>query len=240
MMMKMLYNIKPTRYDSNILENTNRYDSRGIRNNQVSINLIDNSIIDHNTKLDDIINNEIDNHIPYIDLIKYNKNNNKVTCRIHIEYSTIQRLQEYYRRKYDIDVGVSKEVELILDEHLDKVERQLENETATSSSSYIVYNNTIPRIDVLERLSDIGDQLKNNHTKIFSKLELQRIVKQQKGIKDSRVVKKYLECLLGYSIKKNQANIAYEQYNMSGFRRDVLYLIKNRKEKNDTDESNND
>ena len=53
----------------------------------------------------------------------------------------------------------------------------------------------------------------------------------QKGIRDSRVIKRYYECLLTYSIRKNQANIKYDEYNVSGFRSDILYLIKNREGK---------
>jgi len=236
MMMKMLYDIKPIRYNTNTLQNTDEFDSKEIKNNQVSINLIDNAIVDHHTQLDDIIIDEIDKEIPYIDLIKYNKNNNyneKITCRIHIKLSTIHRLQKWYKRKYDNDFGISKEVELILDEYLDKIETQSENETATSSSSCIKYNYTTPRIDVLKRLLEIVNELKNNPTNIFSKSELLRIVEKQKGIRDVRVVKKYHECLLLYSIRMNQANIAYDQYNMTGFRSGILYLMKNWKSKND-------
>ena len=236
MMMKMLYDIKPSRYNTIVLQNTDEFASKEIKNNQVSINLIDNAIVDHHTQLHDIIIDEIDKEIPYIDLIKYNKNNNyneKITCRIYIKFSTIQRLKKWYKRKYDDDFGVSKEVELILDEYLDKIETQLENETATSSSSCIKYNNTIPRIDVLKRLLEIANELKNNSTNIFSKFELLRIVEKQKGIRDVRVIKKHHECLLLYSIRMNQANIAYDQYNMIGFRSGILYLMKNWKSKND-------
>jgi len=236
MMMTMLYDIKPSRYNTNTLQNTDEFDSKEIKNNQVSINLIDNAIVDYHTQLYDIIIDEIDKEIPYIDLIKDNKNNNyneKVTCRIHIKISTIQRLKKWYKRKYDNDLGISKEVELILDEYLDKIETQLENETATSSSSCIEYNGTTPRIDVLKRLSEIANELKNNPTNIFSKFELLQIVEKQKGIRDVRVVKKYHECLFLYSIRMNQANIAYDQYNMIGFRSGILYLIKSRESKND-------
>ncbi len=236
MMMKMLYDIKPSRYNTNTLQNTDEFDSKEIKNNQVSINLIDNAIVDYHTQLYDIIIDEIDKEIPYIDLIKDNKNNNyneRITCRIHIKLSTIQRLKKWYKRKYDADLGISKEVELILDEYLDKIETQLENETATSSSSCIEYNDTIPRIDVLKRLLEIANELKNNPTNIFSKSELLRIVEKQKEIRDVRVVKKYHECLILYSIKMNQANIAYDQYNMTGFRSGILYLIKGRESKND-------
>lgn len=236
MMMKMLYDIKPSRYNTNTLQNTDEFDSKEIKNNQVSINLIDNAIVDYHTQLYDIIIDEIDKEIRYIDLIKDNKNNNyneRITCRIHIKFSTIQRLKKWYKRKYDADLGISKEVELILDEYLDKIETQLENETATSSSSCIEYNDTIPRIDVLKRLLEIANELKNNSTSIFSKFELLQIVQKQKGIRDVRVVKKYHECLLLYSIRMNQANIAHDQYNMIGFRSGILYLMKNWESKND-------
>lgn len=232
MMMKMLHDIKPSRFDTSVLQNTDSYDTKEIKNKQISINLVDNSIIEYNIQLDDIINDQINNDIPYIDLIKYNKNN-KVTCKIYIKSSTIDRLQKEYRRKYDSGYGISTEIESILDEHLDKIETQLENETATSSSSFIKYNGTIPRIDVLERLSDMGEQLKNDPIKVFSKLELKRMLERQEGISDGRIVKKYLACLIEYSIKKNQANIAFDKYNMTGFHTSVLHLIKNREVRND-------
>jgi len=230
-MMKMLHDIKPSRYDSNTLQNTDGFDSEENKKNQVSINLIDNSIVDNQSQLYDIINDEINKKIPYIDLIKQNKNKNcdeRTTCRIHIKLSTIDRLQKWHKRKYDDNSGISKELELILDEHLDKIETQLENETATSSSFCIVYNDTTPRIDVLKKLLEISDELKNNSSQILSKLELLRIVRKQDGIRDSRIVKKYHECLQRYSINRNQANIPYGEYNMAGFRNAVLYLINNR------------
>lgn len=238
-MMMMLQYAKPSRYYTNTLQNTDEIDSKETKNDQVSINLIDNSIMDYNIKLEDKINEQIDNDIPSIDLIKYNKNtqyddyNKIITCRIYIKLSTIQRLQKEYKRKYDNDFGISKELGLILDNHLDKVETQLENRTATTSSSCIEYNGATPRIDVLKKLLEIAEQIKNNSPKIFSKLELRRIVKQQKGIRDVRVVKKYQECLFLYAIKMNQANVAYDQFNMTGFRSGVLYLIKSRERKND-------
>ena len=234
MMMKMLQEIKPSRYDTNKLQNTDEFDSKETKNNQVSINLVDNSIVDYHNQLNDIIIEEMDKEIPFIDLIKYNnKNNNnynkRTTCRIHIKLSSIDRLQKWYERKYDDNSGISKELELILDEHLDKVETQLENETATSSSSCIVYNGRTPRIDVLKKLLEIAEQLKNNSTKIFSKRELLLAVNQLNGIRDSRIIKKYHECLLFYSMKRKQANVSYDQYNMTGFRNGVLHLINNRK-----------
>jgi len=227
MMMKMLQEIKPSRYDTNKLQNTDEFDSKETKNNQVSINLVDNSIVDYHNQLNDIIIEEMDKEIPFIDLIKNNNyNNNKRTaCRIHIKLSTIDRLQKWYERKYNDYRGVSKEVELILDEYLDKVEAQSENETATSSSSCIVYNGRTPRIDVLKKLLEIADELKNNSSQTFSKLKLLRIARKQDGIGDSRTVKKYHECLFMYSIKRNLANVPFDQFNMTGFRSGVLYLI---------------
>ncbi|TAK16093.1 MAG: hypothetical protein EPO37_08995 [Nitrosarchaeum sp.] len=234
MMMKMLHDSKPSRYDTNRLQNTRNFDSIETKNNQVSINLIDNAIVDCHNELDEIIDDESNKKIPYIDLVKVDKNNKDegVTCRIHIKLSHIQRLQKWYKQKYEDNLGISKEVQLILDEYLDKVESQQENET--SSSSYIQYNNATPRIDVLNKLLEISNELMNNISNIFSKSELLRIVEKQKGIRDERVRNKYHECLLLYSIWMNQANIKHDEYNMSGFRNGILHLIKNREDNQKT------
>jgi hypothetical protein len=235
MMMKMLHDIKPSKYNTNTLQNTDKFDGGKIKNEQVSMNLIDNAIADYHNELDEIIDNELDKKIPYIDLIKVDKNNKdeRTTCRTYIKLSTIQRLQKWHKRKYEDDSGISKEVELILDEHLDKVESQLEEDPVTSSS-YIEYNYSTPRIDVLNRLLDLSNELKNNSSNIFSKYELLQIVQKQKGFRDDRVIKKYHECLLVYSIRMKQANIKYDKYNMSGFRSGILYLIKNREDNQKT------
>lgn len=230
MMMKMLHDSKPSRYNTNTLQNTDKFDSIETKNNQVSINLIDNAIVDYHNELNDIIDDESNKKTPYIDLIKGDKNNKqdeRTTCKIYITLSTIQRLQKWHKRKYEKNLGISKEVELILDEYLDKVEEQLEQET-TASSSCIEYNYTTPRIDVLNRLLDLSNELKNNSSNIFSKSELLVIVEKQRGIRDVRMVKKYHECLLVYSIRMKQANIIHDQYNMLGFRSGVLHLIQSR------------
>ena len=65
----------------------------------------------------------------------------------------------------------------------------------------------------------------------LNNISIEVTIEKQKGIRDVRVVKKYQECLLLYSIRMNQANIAHDQYNMIGFPSGILYLIKSRESK---------
>ncbi len=234
MLMKMLPDIQDSGLDFPILKNTNEILDKKTKRKQVGSNVIDKAILEYNLEIDDIFTNEIDTKIPYIDQIKYNnqsKYDEKNICRVSLKNSVITKLQNWSKTKYSNNYSSNKELELILDEYFEKLDSELNNET-TSSSSFIQYACATPRLDVLKRLRDISEELKCNPTNIFSKKDLLFIIEKQEGIRDNRVIKKYHECLLMYSIKKNQANIQHDEYNMSGFRSDVLYLIKNREGKN--------
>lgn len=235
MMMKMLPDIQASKLEFPILENTNNILYEQMKRDQVGSNVIDKAILEYNLEMLDRFTNEIDTEIPYIDQIKYNnqsKYDKNSICRVSLKNSNIIRLQNWSKSKYSNNYSSNKELELILEEYFEKLDNELNNETTSSSSSFIQYVGASPRLDVLKKLENISKELKDNPTNVFSKRDLLFIIEKQKGIRDSRVVKKYHDCLLIYSIRKNQANIKHDEYNMSGFRRDVLHLIKNREEKN--------
>ena len=223
-MMKMLQDDKPNRFEDMTLHKTYKSDDIKTKNNQISTNLIDNAIMGVQNELRGIVDNTIEKEIPFLDNL-IDDPNEYVTCRVHLKTSTVKRLNKFSYEKYEQGMRSSLEIDSMLIENLDRIDAIKHKD----AFQYIKYDNSTPRIDVLEKLFEITKQLRENDTDVFSESEILQVIKKQ-NIRDPRTIKKYQKCVRMYSINRNQMNIALGHINISGFYEGVIALIQKRED----------
>lgn len=217
----LLYDVVPQKYEFGKLDNTISWNSKIDKNNQVSINLIDNSIRDYNQYIENKINEKLDLDIPHIDKIdeSYNNVEEYIECRFHIKQDLLKEFKKAFELKYDSESGLSIEITLFIE----KFVKEFFNIQHQDTSSFLIFDRKDPRKDVLLKLLKISSEIQEYRSTVFTRRELHQLIEETLGVKDSRTVKKYVNCMIGFSGKMmGQAQNYNGRFNMRGLKEAVL------------------
>lgn len=170
----MLYDVAYEKYYTKKLKNTSNWDSKDGKNNQVSINLIDNAIIDYNDYIDNKIKEKLDNEIPHIDQISETDSDEYIECRIYNKLDVIRDFKKAFSLKYDSEVGLSNEIIRIMKKFSDEIFGIQHH----STSSFLKYDDKEPRADVLLKLQKISSEIEMLDSTLINHHQIKLIIEK--------------------------------------------------------------
>lgn len=194
----MLNDVVPT---NNNLENSN---------NELIINLL----TDSDYFLDKTI------HIQKLDKDKLGETG-ILNLLVQIPSFILKNSLDYCTKELGNDMEISNYFLIILK----KYNKRFETQHLTTSS--LVYDERKPRQDVLEKLETIGRTLEvYGDVSELSEFTLSCIIKSSLGNRDSRTLRKYLECIKYFVECKMGQKLGYNsKYNLEGFHEIVLKAL---------------
>lgn len=130
----------------------------------------------------------------------------------------LQELHEKHSRKYGFRLPIDRQIEEAIREY------NLKFDLPHHSTSSLLFDGKEPRKDVLLKLEKIASAISfDEHFPIFSRWEVEKIVKNILGNVDERTLMKYNNCIKNYiEMTRGQKFHYYAQYNMTGFKEAVL------------------